>query len=167
MTNPLTQVLSSMNEISSLLSGYQNNLWTQLRNDLERFEKMTNDLSNQQRWQAWSTLCLTGLGASLAVTGTLITKGDPAKIPADIWEKLRDNEFLRQTCETSSKLFNGLQAPVDSFYRSHATGLEARRQNLQQIVISGIQSARGQLSSCSQEVNMAASRLLEAKARGA
>jgi predicted secreted protein len=120
-----------------------------VRRDIDRFLEITEKTCNQMQWQGWFFIGLSGLSASLAVTGALIPKGAGAgsntlsdqRLNANdsigdtvsnalkkIGEKLGDNKFLRSTCKTAAQFFGGITTPVNTLFDSQKTQFEAKRE---------------------------------------
>lgn len=149
----MDRIFEAITDYSKTMGGLHGDFMKIVKRDIERFMEKTDNLQNQMYWQAGTVFAVGALGASLAVVGSLIPKGaDPASSTLDgsrlganngagdaisdalksIGEKLKDNEFLRQTCKTGAKLFNGVgENVVSTYHRSKTTKLEADRELIQ------------------------------------
>ena len=167
------------------MAGLQNNILTLLRCDIDRFFEKTNDLTNQMNWQARTAIGLTSIAASLAITGAIIPKSAPAtgnnattvdsRLGAnagindtvkDIMKKLTDNDFLRSTCKTTSKFFNGVTPAADVWFRGTTTEIEAKKKIYESINIPREQSTESSLQQQIQLAHQAITRLLDSRTKG-
>lgn len=143
----MDRIFEAITDYSKTMGGLHGDFMSIVKRDIERFMEMTNDLQSQMQWQAGAVFAVSTLGASLAVVGALIPKGADAASTAlsdsrlsandgigdsisnalkSIGEKLKDSEFLRSTCKTSAKFFNGIGQPVNLLFQSKITQLEAK-----------------------------------------
>jgi hypothetical protein len=149
---------------------------------------MTKNLSNQMYWQGWTTVGLSSLSASLAIAGAIIPKSGPASsassslnsrlgandgigdgfsnVMKTITQKLSDNDFLRTTCKTTSKFFNGVTPAADVWYRSTTTEIESKRSLIQTVNLQDGQAKKSTFDQQVQQAQQAAQRLLESKSKG-
>lgn len=165
------------------MAGLQSTILTLVRCDIGLFLKKTNELTNQMNWQGWTTIGLTSLGVSLAIAGALIPKSAPAgnaptvdsRLGAnagandsvkDIMKKLTDNDFLRTTCKTTSKFFNGVAPAADVLFRGTTTEIESKKKIYESINIPREQSTESSLQQQIQSAQQAVTRLLDSKAKG-
>jgi hypothetical protein len=159
-----------------------------VQRDMARFVELTNDYTKQMNWQGWTTIALTGIGASLAVAGTFFPKNaaNAATPPASprlgahngitdgfsnmmktITQKLSDNDFLRTTCKTSAKAFNGVNDAANSWFKSTQTKLESARSLIQSVNLQDGQAKKSTMDQQVQLAQQAISRLIDAKSKGA
>jgi hypothetical protein len=147
--------------------------------DIARFLGLTDGMCNQMKWQGWSVVGLTTLGATFAVVGAAIPKADAAASVANprlnanaglsdvfktIGDKLKDNDFLKSACQTASQAFNGVSSVPNVWYGSKTTGLQAKAD----LAKMGFQNAQQERSGFNQETNKAQEKalsILQAKAR--
>ncbi len=183
----LNQVFAELTACVKMEGGLHNDFLAIVQRDLERFFDETKLLQNQLTWQGRTILCLTVISASLAIAGVLIPKAgatSPAARAADVrmtangardifskqlkWlgERLKDNDFLRETCKAGSTLFgDGLLRFTDVSYRSKTTLTEAERTKIQQILLSDGQGGKSNCSALIQQLNQAALNIIQSKAR--
>jgi hypothetical protein len=148
----LDKIFAEISSFSKTMGSLHSDFLTLVRTDIERFIEKTKSLQNQYHWQGWSVIALSAAGASLAIAGSLIPKGanaasaatsaDPrlgandgitdAASKAMKWIAgcLKDNEFLRSTCKTASKFFNGVTPAANIWYQGKITECESKRELL-------------------------------------
>jgi len=148
----LDGVFSAIGDFSRAMSDLHGSFLGLVRKDIERYREMTGNLQGQYNWQAWTVIGLSGIGASLAVVGTMIPKGGDAASTAlndprlganagitdavsnamkAIEGYLKDDKFLRQTCKSASQFFHGITPAAGVWYQGKTTALEADRQLIQ------------------------------------
>lgn len=178
MSGAIERIFSEVAQFTKTMGSFHNDFLNIVKRDIDRFLEKSQDLASQMNWQGWTTIGLTSLSAGLAVAGTLIpTGGAPTttdirseangtNLLSGILEKLKDNDFLRSTCKTASKFFNGVSPAADVWFRSSTTELESARGLLERVDISDGQTKKGIFDQNAQLANSALSRLLESKAKG-
>lgn len=188
MSGTLDKIFAQVAGYTKSMANLHNDFLILVKRDIDRFLEKTNDLTNQMNWQGWTTIGLTSLSASLAIAGALIPKSSSAapntpnlnpRLGANdgitdgfssamkaITQKLSDHDFLRTTCKTTSKFFNGVGSAADVWYRSSNTATETKRSLLERINIQDGQSKKSIFDQQVQQAQTAALRLLEAKSKG-
>jgi hypothetical protein len=176
-------VFSTITDFSKTMGGLHGDFLGLVRRDIERFLEKTNNIYDQMQWQAWTTVGLTTLSASMAIAGTLIPKGTSPSTPLDqrlganngigdtvsntlkwISEKLGDNDFLRTTCKTTSKFFSSVGPAADALYGGARTKLEASKQLLQTCYQEG-QQQKGLFGSETRKAQDAMLSIIQSKSR--
>lgn len=180
MSETLSKIFGQVAEFTHTMAGLHNDFLSIVQRDINRFLEKTNDLQSQMNWQGYTVLGLTSLSASLAIGGALIPKAAPAAntpavdprlntnagIASAITQKLSDHKFLRTTCKTASKFFNGVVPVADAWYRGTTTELESKKTLLQTVNVQDGQSKKSMFDQQAQQAQQAALRLLESKAKG-
>ncbi len=176
----IDRIISEISDYTKITGQLQSNFLDLLLVDIQRFMAMTMDLSKQMFWQGWTVFSVSALGAVLTVAGALIPKtGSSASTPntrldanagigdaiSDIFKKIGNSDFLRQTCKTGGMfLTNGVTPAVGSWFESEKTKLEGKRELLRL----GFQEDQQERSSMLQETNKAHDRwsaIMQANAR--
>lgn len=188
MSGALDRIFAEVADFTKVMGSLHNDFLVLVRRDIDRFLEMTKDLNHQMHWQGWATLGLTSLSASLAVAGALIPKTGPAGSNAptfnsrlgandgisdgfstmlkSIGQKLSDNDFLRTTCKTSSKFFNGVSPAADIWFRSTTTDIESKRQLIDRVNLQDGQAKKSMFDQQAQLAQTAVQRILESRSKG-
>lgn len=189
MAASLDRIFSEIAQFSKTMGSLHGDFLGIVRRDIGRFLEETDSLQNQMQWQGWTTVALTSIGASLAIAGALIPKTVPNAASATpsvdvrlsanaglsdsvtdtlswLGSRLGDNDFLRSTCKTSSKFFNGLGTASEVWYRGTTTQIEAKRSLLERVNLQEGQKAKSEADQAVQQAQSAISRILDSKARG-
>lgn len=187
MAGALNRIFGEIAEFSKTMGKLHNDFLNIVVLDINRFLETTKNLTNQMYWQGWATVGLTSLSASLAIAGALIPKAGPAgntnsqansRLGANdgitdwfsnslktISQKLSDNDFLRTTCKTASKTFNGVVPASEVWFRGKTTDIEGKRTLIQQLMQDG-QTKKSMCDTQVQQAQQAALRVLESKSKG-
>jgi hypothetical protein len=190
MAGALNRIFGEIAEFSKTMGSLHTDFLNLVQRDIERFLEKTKDLNNQMFWQGWTTIGLTSLSGSFAIAGAIITKASPtgdtnaasslnSRLGANdgiangfsnamkaITQKLSDNDFLRSTCKTTSKFFNGVSPAADAWYRSTTTEIESKRSLLERVNLQDGQTKKSMFDQQVQQAQQAALRLLESKSKG-
>jgi hypothetical protein len=190
MAGALNRIFTEIAEFSKTMGTLHTDFLNLVVADIHRFLEMTKNLNNQMVWQGWATVGLSSLSASLAILGTVIPKAGPAgstnstglnsRLGANdgitdwfsnsmktILQKLADNDFLRTTCKTTAKFFNGVAPASDVWFRSTTTDIESKRSLIQTVNLQDGQTKKSTFEAQVQQVQQATSRLLDSKSKGA
>jgi hypothetical protein len=178
----IERVFEEVADFTRSMGALQGSFLTQVKLDIDRFLEQTKSLQGQMQWQGWTTLGLSAFAGSLAIAGALIPKASSvAEQPAnmrmnanagmsdpltDILKKLGNQEFLRSTCKTTSKFFNGLTNVSDVWYRGKTTEIESKRTLTERVSLQESQGMRGQTDSNVQTAQTAVLRILDSKSKG-
>lgn len=182
----MDRIFEAITDYSKTMGSLHGDFMSIVKRDIERFMEMTNDLQSQMQWQAGTVFALTSISASLAVVGSLMPKGagaaasttlnDPRLGANDgigdaisnalkfIGDKLKDSEFLRTSCKTTGKFFDGLSKPVELLFQSRSTQLDAKRELMKM----SFQEGQQEKSAFDQEIRRAqdsALSILQSKAK--
>lgn len=171
MAASLDRIFSEISQYSKAMGSLHGDYLSIVNRDIDRFLEKTQTLTNQTRWQAFSILALTTLGASLAIAGALIPRtvvpgGAPPPPLTTLAQKLTDNDFLKTTCKTASKFFNGITGPTEAVSRSLITKTEADRSLLERINMQNGQAGKSTMDQAMSQAWQAVQRLLDTKAKG-
>lgn len=183
MSGALNRIFAEVADFTHTMAGLHHDFLNLVQRDIDRFFEKTNDLTNQMHWQGRTTIVLSSLSASLAIAGALIPKSDPAgntptvnsRLAAnggindslkEITKKLTDNDFLRTTCKTTSKFFNGVTPAADAWYRGITTEIESKKALLERVNLQDGQGKKSSLDQQVQQAQQAITRLLDSKAKG-
>jgi hypothetical protein len=181
----LDTIFATISDFSKTMGILHNDFLGLVRRDIGRFIELTDDLYGQMQWQAWSVVGISAVGASLAVVGSLIPKGaDPAaalnnpRLGANdgigdtvsntlkwIGEQLKNNDFLKTTCKSAAKFFNGIAPAADTWFRSQTTKLEANRE-LMRVCFQEGQQEKNSFSQETRKAQDTALNILQSKSKG-
>ncbi len=190
MEGALSRIFGEIAEYTKTMGKLHGDFLTLVSADIYHFQEMTNNLKNQMNWQGWTILGLTSLSASLAIAGAFIPKAGPAGSTASppaaansrlgangiadgfsnamkaIQEKLSNNDFLRTTCKTTSKFFDGVTPVAQVWSSGKTTEIETKRTLLERVNLQDGQAKKSTFEQAAQQAQQAATRLLDSKAKG-
>jgi len=174
----LDRIFAEMAAYNKEMGSLHHNYLELVNRDIDRFKEMTDEQYDQMNWQARLVLCFTALSGALAVAGAVIPKGSTppssssssssnfaAKALKAVGDKLKDNDFLRETCKTASQTFQGITPAVNVWQQGKTTKIEAARELLRML----FQEDQQQKGVCSQEarkVQELALSILQSRAKG-
>ncbi|MBS0604341.1 MAG: hypothetical protein JSS60_04795 [Verrucomicrobia bacterium] len=181
----LDRIFSAIADYSKAMGSLHIDFLDIVRRDIDRFKEMTDKLYGQMQWQAWSVVALSSVGASLAIAGSLFPKGASAANPLSntrlgandgisdpvskaltaIGDKLRDSEFMRSTCKTAAKTFNGISPAANVWWQSQTTDSESKRE-LYRLCFQEGQQEKGTFSQETRRAQESALSILQSKSKG-
>lgn len=187
MSGALNKIFAEVTDFTKTMGTLHRDFLTLVQRDINHFLEITQDLTNQMNWQGWTTIALTSLNASCSIAGACFPKAadnaaaqavNPrlgahdgitdgfSNIMKTITQKLSDNNFLRTTCKTASKTFDGLGNASSIWFRSSETKLEGNKALIQSVNLQDGQAKKSQMDQQVQMAQQAVSRLLDSKSKG-